>query len=100
MLAQPLRTGIVCESMPFTRRNLFATLASAAVSRQLAHGADDPVAIAGKRPMILHNDRPEDLETPVRYFDAWITPVDAFFVRQHLPHPAPIATDASRLTVN
>jgi DMSO/TMAO reductase YedYZ molybdopterin-dependent catalytic subunit len=86
--------------MPFTRRNLFATLASAAVSSQLAHGADDPVAIAGKRPMILHNDRPEDLETPVRYFDSWITPIDAFFVRQHLPRPAAIDPDAYRLTVN
>ena len=40
--------------------------------------------------MILHNDRPEDLETPVRYFDSWVTPIDAFFVRQHLPRPAAI----------
>ena len=28
--------------------------------------------------MILHNDRPEDLETPVKYFDTWVTPIDAF----------------------
>ena len=45
------------------------------------------VTIKGKRPMILHNDRPEDLETPLNYFDRWITPNDAFFVRQHLPRP-------------
>ena len=38
-----------------------------------ARAADDPVAIPGKRPMILHNDRPEDLETPLRYFDSWVT---------------------------
>ena len=37
--------------------------------------------------MILHNDRPEDLEMPNQYFDQWITPVDKFFVRQHLPRP-------------
>jgi sulfite oxidase len=86
--------------MPLTRRNLFATLASAAASTQLARSADDPVAVAGKRPMILHNDRPEDLETPVRYFDSWITPIEAFFVRQHLPRPAAIDTGAYRLTVN
>src|ERR1035441_7247554 len=86
--------------MPFTRRDLFATLASAAVTSQLARAADDPVAIAGKRPMILHNDRPEDLETPVRYFDSWLTPINVFFVRQHLPRPAAIDTDAYRLTVN
>ena len=45
--------------------------------------AADGTAIPGKRPMILHNDRPEDLETPLQYFDTWVTPVDAFFVRQH-----------------
>jgi DMSO/TMAO reductase YedYZ molybdopterin-dependent catalytic subunit len=50
--------------------------------------------------MILHNDRPEDLETPLRYFDSWLTPVDAFFVRQHLPRPAAIDAAAYRLTVN
>ncbi len=38
--------------------------------------------------MILHNDRPEDLETPLSYFDQWLTPNDVFFVRQHLPRPA------------
>jgi DMSO/TMAO reductase YedYZ molybdopterin-dependent catalytic subunit len=86
--------------MPFTRRNLFATFASAALTSQFAHGADEPVTIAGKRPMILHNDRPEDLETPVRYFDSWVTPIDVFFVRQHLPRPAAIDTSAYRLTVN
>jgi DMSO/TMAO reductase YedYZ molybdopterin-dependent catalytic subunit len=87
--------------MRSNRRELFAALLSAAVATKLAGSADDPpVTIAGKRPMILHNDRPEDLETPVRYFDSWITPVDAFFVRQHLPRPAPIDTEAYRLTIN
>ena len=86
--------------MSFTRRNLFATVATAAVSRQFAQAADDPVVVAGKRPMILHSDRPEDLETPVRYFDSWVTPIDAFFVRQHLPRPGAIDTAAYRLTVN
>lgn len=60
-------------------------LAAAAIQKVKA--ADSVPAIAGKRPMILHNDRPEDLETPVRYFDTWVTPLDAFFVRQHLPRP-------------
>jgi sulfite oxidase len=86
--------------MPYTRRHLFATLASAAAASQVARGADDPIAIPGKRPMILHNDRPEDLETPVRYFDSWITPIDIFFVRQHLPRPSAIDPEAYRLTIN
>src|SRR5579864_9366469 len=67
---------------------------------RLVRAADDGVAIAGKRPMILHNDRPEDLETPVKYFDSYLTPVDAFFVRQHIPRPGPIDTEAYRLTLN
>ena len=86
--------------MHSTRRDLFVTLFSAAAASQLARGQDEPVAIPGKRPMIVHNDRPEDIETPVRYFDSWITPTDAFFVRQHIPRPAPIDRGGYRLTVN
>ncbi len=78
---------------------MLAAAFAATVARRLK-GADDPVVIPGKRPMILHNDRPEDLETPVRYLDSWITPVDSFFVRQHLPRPPAIDPDAYRLTVN
>src|SRR5436190_2437506 len=80
------------------RRQVFAAVLAAAARR--IEGADDGVTVAGKRPMILHNDRPEDLETPLRYFDSWLTPVDAFFVRQHIPRPAPIDAAAYRLTVN
>src|ERR1043165_9292318 len=81
------------------RRQMFAALLASAAARRLS-GADESTAIAGKRPMILHNDRPEDLETPVAYFDSWLTPVDAFFVRQHLPRPAPIDAAAYRLSVS
>jgi sulfite oxidase len=85
--------------MRINRREIFAALMAAAAARRV-RGADDAVIIPGKRPMILHNDRPEDLETPLRYFDTWITPIDAFFVRQHLPRPAHIDAAAYRLTVN
>src|SRR3954471_24947129 len=82
--------------MALNRRELLA----AALAAGLARAADDPVAIPGKRPMILHNDRPEDLETPLRYFDSYLTPNDVFFVRQHLPRPAAIDPARYRLTVN
>jgi sulfite oxidase len=81
------------------RRELFAALLAAGAIRA-ARAADDPVVIPGKRPMILHNDRPEDLETPLRYFDSYLTPVDAFFVRQHIPRPATIDKAKYRLTIN
>ena len=83
--------------MQANRRQVFAALLAAAAARQV-RGADG-TAIPGKRPMILHNDRPEDLETPVRYFDSWVTPVDVFFVRQHLPRPAAIDPAAYRLNL-
>ena len=38
-------------------------------------------------------------KTPVALLDSWITPTDAFFVRQHLPRPAKIDGAAWRLTV-
>ena len=77
---------------------MFAAAFAAAAVRGLA--ADDSVTIPGKRPMILHNDRPEDLETPVRDFDSWITPVDCFFVRQHIPRPPRIDPEAHRITIS
>src|SRR5215467_9824304 len=81
------------------RRQLFAAMLAASAARRL-RGADEGTAIAGKRPMILHNDRPEDLETPVKYFDSWVTPVDAFFLRQHLPRPPKIDPAAYRLKIS
>jgi DMSO/TMAO reductase YedYZ molybdopterin-dependent catalytic subunit len=84
--------------MKFSRREILAGLLTAAFRQ--ASAADDPITIPGKRPMIVHNDRPEDLETPLRYFDSWITPVDSFFVRHHLPRPASIDPDAYRLTID
>jgi sulfite oxidase len=81
------------------RRELFAALLGAAAVRRVAR-AEDAVTVAGKRSLILHNDRPEDLETPLRYYDTWLTPVDAFYVRQHIPRPAPIDPTAYRLAVN
>ena len=85
--------------MTVNRREIFAALMAAAAARGLV-GAEDDVTVAGKRPLILQNDWPEDLETPVSDFDSWLTPTDVFFVRQHLPRPAPIDPAAYRLAVN
>jgi len=41
-------------------------------------------SLPGKRPLIRLITRPPNFETPVSYFDAPITPNDAFFVRYHL----------------
>lgn len=59
----------------------------AAGTASLPGWAQAPLSFAGKRSLLVHNDFPEDLETPVEAFDSWITPNDTFFVRQHLPRP-------------
>ena len=57
-----------------------------------------PLLFPGKRPLLVHNDFPECLETPPELLGSWITPNDVFFVRQHLPRPR-ISTDTYRLEV-
>jgi DMSO/TMAO reductase YedYZ molybdopterin-dependent catalytic subunit len=85
-----------------SRREVFAALFAAGVAAPLPSSAqsNDAPAIPGKRPMILHNDRPEDLESPGEYFTSWVTPVDAFFVRQHIPRPAEIDPNAFKITIS
>lgn len=81
----------------FSRRN-WMRLVPAAVAA-LPAWAQSRLRFPGKRPLLVHNDFPEDLETPVEYFDTWITPLDRFFVRQHIPRPK-VDASAYRLTVH
>lgn len=69
-----------------SRREALASFLIAAASAQ-SQNALPPLTFPGKRSLIVHNDRPEDLETPVAFLNQWLTPTDAFFVRQHLPRP-------------
>ncbi|HXS95323.1 MAG TPA: sulfite oxidase [Candidatus Limnocylindrales bacterium] len=84
--------------MPNRREMLALSLGIAAAAR--AQESSGSVVIPGKGPMILHNDRPEDLETPVADLQSYLTPVNKFFVRQHIPRPTPIDPQSFRLTVN
>ncbi|MEZ5354250.1 MAG: sulfite oxidase [Bryobacteraceae bacterium] len=72
------------QSWMWTRRKL---LTAAASLGSLRAQTAPSFTVAGKRPMILHNEFPEDLEALPEYLDTWITPYDSFFVRQHLPRP-------------
>jgi sulfite oxidase len=53
--------------------------------------------IPGKEKLIVRSVRPPDYETPVALLDSWITPVDHFYVRSHLPLPPEL--DASTWTL-
>lgn len=82
-------------TMTASRRQWLAgAMGAAALAR-----AQEPVSIPGKGPMLVHNDRPEDLETPLSNFSTWLTPNDVFFVRQHLPRPR-VEEQAFRLSLN
>src|SRR6267378_2113240 len=49
--------------------------------------------------MILRSYRFLDLETPVEYFDTWITPVPHFFVRNHMHEPSELNPEDWKLTI-
>jgi sulfite oxidase len=49
--------------------------------------------------MIVRSYRFVDLETPVQYFDTWLTPVPHFFVRNHMHEPSELDLPEWRLSV-
>jgi sulfite oxidase len=89
--------------MSFTRRQWIdlATRASAlGVVAQYAPGdlwAQAPRVAAGKEKLLVRSVRPPDYETPVALLDSWITPVEHFYVRQHMP--TPVGLDAATWTL-
>jgi len=49
------------------------------------------------RELLVHSLRPENLATPIEWFDRLITPTDVFFVRSHFGAPAAAAAPRLRL---
>jgi DMSO/TMAO reductase YedYZ molybdopterin-dependent catalytic subunit len=62
----------------------------------LAQAAQSSIA-PGKEKLIIRSVRPPDYETPVALLDTFLTPVDNFYVRCHLPVPG--ALDAATWTL-
>jgi DMSO/TMAO reductase YedYZ molybdopterin-dependent catalytic subunit len=57
------------------------------------------IDIPGEDGMIVRSLRFIDLETPVEYFNTFLTPVPRFFVRNHMHEPSGVDVDTWRLTV-
>jgi DMSO/TMAO reductase YedYZ molybdopterin-dependent catalytic subunit len=83
--------------MRLTRRLLLANaaeLAAYTAAARMVGGinlfAQAPRATVapGKEKLLVRSLRPPDYETPVALLDSWITPVEHFYVRSHLPVPA------------
>src|SRR5687768_15751815 len=76
-----------------TRRELLALAARSTALGAVAHFTPDhlwaqiPRVAAGKEKLIVRSVRPPDYEAPVALLDSWITPIEHFYVRQHMPTP-------------
>jgi sulfite oxidase len=58
-----------------------------------------PVSVPGEEGMILRSFRFVDLESPVEYFNTWLTPVPHFFVRNHMHEPSELEAGDWRLSL-
>jgi sulfite oxidase len=78
-----------------------AALVGASVPSLLtwAFSQGQAVEVPGEDGMILRSFRFVDIETPVEYFNAWLTPVPHFFVRNHMHEPSELDAADWRLTV-
>jgi sulfite oxidase len=57
------------------------------------------VEIPGESGMIVRSFRFVDLESPVEYFNMWLTPIPHFFVRNHMHEPSEFDATEWRLTI-
>jgi sulfite oxidase len=85
-----------------SRRNFLmsgAALAASAASPLLSWAADSSLAVPGKEGLIVRSYRFLDLETPVEYFNTWLTPAGHFFVRNHMHEPSTIDPAQWKLSI-
>jgi DMSO/TMAO reductase YedYZ molybdopterin-dependent catalytic subunit len=78
---------------------LVAGAAPSLLSRALPLAQGESIDMPGEDGMIVRSFRFVDLETPVEYFNTWLTPVPHFFVRNHMHEPAELNPEDWRLTV-
>jgi len=78
-----------------------AALASAAAPSLLtwAFTQSQSVEVPGEDGLILRSFRFVDLESPVEYFNSWLTPVPHFFVRNHMHEPSELDAGDWRLSL-
>ena len=89
-----------------SRRDFFKLAAGATAAALSARpiwswaGNDDaPLTIPGKEGLIVRSYRFIDLETPVEYFNTWLTPEPHFFVRNHMLEPNSRSMDGWTLSI-
>ncbi len=85
----------------FLKKISAAALAATAAPKLLSWALPQPQAVdfPGEDGMILRSYRFVDLESPVEYFNTWLTPVPHFFVRNHMHEPSELDPADWRLSV-
>lgn len=78
---------------------LVAGAAPSVISWALPLPQEPSVDVPGEDGMILRSLRFLDLETPVEYFNTWLTPVPRFFVRNHMHEPSELNAEDWKLNV-
>jgi DMSO/TMAO reductase YedYZ molybdopterin-dependent catalytic subunit len=88
-----------------SRRDVLAQLAMAGMVARFAPSsfvfaqAPSTAQRFGKEKLLARSVRPPDFETPVALLDSYITPIEHFYVRSHLPVPAQLDAAAWSLKV-
>src|SRR5580698_8843377 len=90
-----------------SRRNFLKQMSGAALAAGAAPSLlswasvaqSGSIAVPGEDGMIVRSFRFVDLETPVEYFNTWLTPVPHFFVRNHMHEPSELSAEDWRLTI-
>jgi len=91
--------------MGMTSRRAFLKTASAAALAGVVHpiftwaANSTGISIPGKDGMIVRSYRFLDLEMPVEFMTDWITPVNHFYVRNHMLAPTAVDITTWKLTV-
>jgi DMSO/TMAO reductase YedYZ molybdopterin-dependent catalytic subunit len=84
----------------FLKHASAAVLMAGAANPLLTWSADESaIAVPGKDGMIVRSYRFVDLEMPVEFMTDWITPINHFYVRNHMFEPPKIDMSAWKLTI-
>ena len=76
-----------------------ASSASSLLSWAQAPRGISTIDVPGEDGLIVRSFRFVDLETPVEYFNTWLTPIPRFFVRNHMHEPSELDAATWRLSV-
>jgi sulfite oxidase len=88
-----------------SRREFLKTASAAALIAGATYpllswaGDQSAIVIPGEQDMIVRSFRFYDLEMPVEYMTEWITPVNHFYVRNHMFEPATMDAGSWKLTI-